>query len=80
MKTWTVRDAKARFDELMDACENEGPQLITRRGVNTAVIVPLPQWQRINHATPPTLKDLLLAKTNQFELDLPPRGRTCNNH
>ena len=29
MKSWPVQDAKARFSELLTACERDGPQLIT---------------------------------------------------
>lgn len=32
MQDWPVQDAKARFSELLEACVNEGPQLVTRRG------------------------------------------------
>jgi hypothetical protein len=32
MKAWPVQYAKSRFSELLDACINEGPQLVTRRG------------------------------------------------
>ena len=40
MKTWPVQDAKARFSELIETCLREGPQLVTRRGLETAVVVP----------------------------------------
>ena len=36
MRTWPVQDAKARFSELLDACLAEGPQMLTRRGTETA--------------------------------------------
>lgn len=41
MHTWPVQDAKARFSEFLDACLQEGPQMVTRRGVETAVLVPV---------------------------------------
>lgn len=34
-------DAKARFSELPDAALKDGPQIVTRRGVETAVLVPI---------------------------------------
>ena len=47
MKTWPVQDAKARFSELLDACLRDGPQLVTRRGADAAVLVPADQWRRL---------------------------------
>jgi prevent-host-death family protein len=44
---WPVQDAKARFSELLDAWLKEGPQVVTRRGVDVAVLVPVGQWRRL---------------------------------
>ena len=41
MHTWSVQDAKAKFSELLECCTLEGTQLITKRGVQTAVLVPI---------------------------------------
>ena len=54
MKHWPVQDAKARFSELLDASVKEGPQIVTRRGVETAVLVPIEEWRRINKAARPS--------------------------
>jgi prevent-host-death family protein len=75
MKTWPVQDAKARFSELLDTCLKEGPQLVTRRGSEAAVLVPADQWQRIAQTAKPTLKELLLSDTARSELIVPPRGK-----
>ncbi|NOU40002.1 MAG: type II toxin-antitoxin system Phd/YefM family antitoxin [Methylotenera sp.] len=75
MNTWPVQDAKARFSEFLDACIAEGSQLVTRRGVETAVLVPIAEWKRLNQAAPPTLKALLLSEDARGDLILPPRGK-----
>ena len=75
MKSWPVQDAKARFSEMLDICLEQGPQLITRRGADTAVLVPLKDWQMLKRAGKPTLKDLLLAEGARGELNVPERGR-----
>jgi hypothetical protein len=36
MNKWPVQDAKARCSKWLDACVNEGPQVITRRVAETA--------------------------------------------
>lgn len=75
MKAWRVQDAKARFSEMLDACVAEGPQLVTKRGADTAVLVPVDQWRRLEAESRPTLKDLLLADEPRFDIPVPPRGR-----
>ena len=75
MKSWPVQDAKARFSELLVACEREGPQLVTKRGVEAAVLVPVDEWRRLAAETAPRLKDLLLAEeARSDDLVLPARG------
>lgn len=71
MKTWPVQDAKARFSEFLDTCLSEGPQMVTRRGTETAVLVPAAQWQQMQAAARPSLKELLLsdeARTDRLAL------------
>lgn len=75
MNTWPVQDAKARFSELLDACVSEGPQVVTRRGAETAVLVPIAEWKRLRHAARPSLKELLLSASARANLALPARGR-----
>jgi hypothetical protein len=36
MQIWPVQDAKARFSELLDTCLKDGPQMVARRGAETA--------------------------------------------
>lgn len=60
-RTWQVQTAKARFSEFLEASLRDGPQVVTKRGVETAVLVPIDQWRRMESITKPNLKDLLLA-------------------
>lgn len=75
MNSWNVQDAKSRFSELLDACVREGPQLLTRRGIDTAVMVPIAEWHRLTNAARPSLKSLLHSESDRFELDIPSRGQ-----
>ena len=72
-KTWQVQDAKARFSEFLEASLKQGPQVVTRRGVEAAVLVPIEQWRRLEKLTKPNLKDLLLAPEPRVEGLTPPR-------
>jgi antitoxin Phd len=73
MDIWPVQDAKARFSALLDACVSKGPQLVTKRGVESAVLVPVAEWRRLNENARPTLKDLLLSDHGRGDLTIPPR-------
>lgn len=44
--TWTVAEAKAKFSEVIDKAESDGPQTITRNGRTTAVIVAAKEWEK----------------------------------
>ena len=47
MEVWPVQHAKARFSELLDACQREGPQVVSRHGIETAVLVSIEEWRRV---------------------------------
>lgn len=75
MNTWSVQKAKARFSELLDACLAEGPQMVTRRGTEAAVLVPVQEWRRMQSAARPSLKQLLLSDQARADMIVPPRGQ-----
>jgi antitoxin Phd len=74
MNSWPVHDAKARFSELLETCLKDGPQVITKRGADAAVLVPVKEWQSLKRSAKPTLKALLLADGARVELNVPERG------
>jgi len=74
MPTWPVQDAKARFSELLDTCMAQGPQMVTKRGAEAAVLVPVAQWRRMQTVVRPSLKALLMSDHGRGELLLPERG------
>ena len=45
-QTWTVAEAKAKFSEVIDKAQSDGPQTITRNGRTTAVIVAAEEWDK----------------------------------
>ena len=72
-RKWPVQDAKSRFSELLDTAIAEGPQIVTKRGVETAVLLPIEQWRKLQRMTKPDLKELLLAPEARTEELTPPR-------
>ena len=71
---WQVQEAKARFGEMLETSIAEGPQIVTKRGVETAVLVPIEQWRRMESMTKPDLKELLLATEARTDTLTPPRA------
>ena len=74
MQTWPVQDAKARFSEFLEACMAEGPQMVTKRGAEAAVLVPVDEWRRLQAAARPSLKQLLLSDEARGDLLVLARG------
>ncbi len=76
MGSWQVQDAKARFSEFLDATVEKGPQVVTRRGVATAVMVPITEWNRLQRAARPSLKTLLLSAEARYDNLVPERRKS----
>jgi prevent-host-death family protein len=57
--TWTLAGAKARFSEVVDRAQ-AGPQIITRNGKPSAVVVSAEEWARKTERKG-TLAEFLLA-------------------
>jgi antitoxin Phd len=75
MSTWQVQHAKARFSELLDAALENGPQIVTRRGTEAAVLVPIEQWRRLQSQARRSAKEVLLGPGPRFDNIVPSRGR-----
>ena len=72
-RTWQVAEAKAQFSALLDAAESEGPQVVTRRGVEAVVVVPVDQWRRLRSPNFRNVKEWLLAPEARTENLVPPQ-------
>lgn len=57
MATWQLQEAKSRFSELVEETLTNGPQTVTRRGVDAVVVISLAEFKRMNHGG---LKSVLL--------------------
>lgn len=73
---WQLQEAKSKLSEVVDRAIEEGPQVITRRGVETAVVISFKEYQKFK---PPSVKLSEFFRTSPLgELDLtrdpvPPR-------
>jgi antitoxin Phd len=73
--SWQLQEAKAKFSQFLDAALKEGPQVVTRRGVEAAVLVPISEWRRIQQSRKPNIKEILLGPGPRFDIVLPKRSR-----
>jgi prevent-host-death family protein len=61
---WALQDAKNRLSEVVDAAVRGQPQIVTRRGIETAVVISHEAYEQITGARAramPALTDYLLA-------------------
>ena len=56
---WQMQDAKAKFAELVRRANAEGPQIVTHRGAETAVVLSIEEYRRLNAARPSFLEHIL---------------------
>ncbi len=45
-RIWQLQDAKNKFSEVVDEAVKHGPQIITRRGVETVIVLSYAEYRR----------------------------------
>jgi prevent-host-death family protein len=45
-QSWTIAEARAKFSELIDKAQSDGPQIITRSGRTAVVVVAADEWEK----------------------------------
>lgn len=51
-RVWQLQEAKNKLSEVIDRALREGPQVISRRGRQTAVVVSIEEYSRSGRKTP----------------------------
>lgn len=62
-RKWQMQEAKAKFAELVRKAAAEGPQVITYRGAETAVVVSADEFRRLKAGKPNFIEHLLSGPT-----------------
>jgi antitoxin Phd len=47
IQTWQLQEAKNKFSRVVDDAVNSGPQIITKRGVEVAIVISYAEYQRM---------------------------------
>jgi prevent-host-death family protein len=66
---WKIQEAKQKFSEVVNRAVDEGPQTITRRGAEVAVIISIDEYRRLLDRKP-SLAEFLLDKGGPYFDDL----------
>jgi prevent-host-death family protein len=74
---WQVQTAKQRFIELVERAVNEGPQIVTKHGRETVVVLDIAEYRRLR-GEPMNFKEFLLSIPKGDDLEIerskdPPR-------
>ena len=70
---WQLQEAKQKFSELVQRALDEGPQVVTRRGEETVVVVSAEEFRRLT-GSKPDLRDFLLSGPDLGVLELERQG------
>jgi prevent-host-death family protein len=66
---WQVQTAKQRFSELVERAVNEGPQIVTKHGRETVVVIDIEEYRRLR-GEPMDFKEFLLSIPKGDDLEI----------
>lgn len=80
MSAWQLQEAKNKLSEVIDRALHEGPQVITRHGVEVAVVMPFARYKQLtepklrlgNFLLASPLRDSDVTIERDFRADLRP--------
>jgi antitoxin Phd len=47
IRSWQLQEAKNKFSRVVENAVNDGPQIITKRGVEVAIIISYAEYQKM---------------------------------
>jgi prevent-host-death family protein len=68
--TWALQDAKNRFSELVEQALHDGPQIVTRRGKETVVVLSVEVFQQLTAKQESLVEFLRNSPLADVDLDL----------
>ena len=70
MQTWQLQEAKNRLSEVVDKALQQGPQVITRRGAETAIVLSMADYRRLRQPETDLVDFFRTSPLAGVELDL----------
>ena len=47
IRSWQLQEAKNKLSRVVDSAVNDGPQIITKRGVEVAIVISYAEYQKM---------------------------------
>ena len=70
---WTVAEAKAKFSEVIERAQKQGPQKITKNGRDAAIVVSTEEWERKTRRKGSLVEFFASSPLRSSGLVIPPR-------
>lgn len=66
--TWQLQEAKSKFSELVELALSRGPQIVTKRGIDSVVIISVEEFNRLKKPKDNLIK--FFDSAPRFDLDI----------
>lgn len=67
---WQLQEAKNKFSNLVDKAHNDGPQVVTKHGKESVVIIAIEDYQKLNKPTSDLISFFKKSPLSDINLDL----------
>ena len=67
---WQLQEAKNKFSNLVDKAHHDGPQVVTRHGKESVVIIAIEDYQKLNKPTSDLISFFKKSHLSGINLDL----------
>lgn len=67
---WQLQEAKNKFSNLVDKARHDGPQVVTRHGKESVVIIAIEDYQKLNRPTSDLISFFKKSPLSGITLDL----------
>lgn len=79
-QTWQLQEAKNKFSRVVTNAIQEGPQVITRHGVEVAIVLSMSEYRRLVAARPKLSQFFHESPLSGVELDLNRNDSSQRDH
>ena len=70
LRTWQLQEAKNKFSQVVDEAVRSGPQIITKHGVETAVILSYEAYRQLHAGRGKLSRFLRESPLAEYEVDV----------
>lgn len=67
---WQLQDAKNRFSQVVEKAIQSGPQVVTKRGIETVVIMSVEEYRKLTRSKTDLVQFFRNSPLNGIDLDL----------